>query len=336
MVSIVLVTYNRAERLKLSIQDILNQTFRDFELIICDDCSPDATESVCRHFSSQDRRIKYFRHSSNMRMPANLNFGIRKASFPYVAILHDGDRYRPDLIEQWYNAISTHDNVGFVFNSIGITDANDKLISSENDFKEGVISKDHLLKKVYFRRWMFNSPVYGEAMVRKKLLEENGYLKKKYGFYADVDFWMELLHNHDAYYCADTLITGPAKVIQPRLFDDNLVKTFLYMFSMQLAHRKKAFRHKPLELTKELAICWVQAFINVNYRLLLLVKNFSFKSFMNASKLLKKSAVFLIPWFVILIFYPLLYPFLRLFTIVKGLFVKQPVAEPANLSPTAK
>ena len=48
MVSIVLVTYNRAKRLKLSIQDILNQTFKDFELIICDDCSTDSTESVCR------------------------------------------------------------------------------------------------------------------------------------------------------------------------------------------------------------------------------------------------------------------------------------------------
>ncbi len=326
MVSIILVTYNRAARLKLSIRDILAQTFRNFELIICDDCSTDATESICRDFAAKDNRIKYYRHASNMRMPANCNFGIQKAIYPYIAILHDGDRFRSDLIEQWYNAITTNPTAGFVFNSIGVTDANDRLIASEHDFKEGLIKKDYLLKKVYFRRWMFNSPVYGEAMVRKKLIEENGYLRKRYGFYADVDFWMQLLHKHDAYYCADTLITGPAKTIQPRLFDDNLVKTFLYMFSMQLAHRKKAFKGQPLVLTKELIICWVQAFININYRLLLLVKNFSFYSFINASKLLKKSAVFLIPWFVILIFYPLLYPFLRLFTVVKGLFVKPVLA----------
>lgn len=322
MVSIILVTYNRAARLKLSIQDILGQTFKDFELIICDDCSTDATESICRGFAAKDKRIKYYRHASNLRMPANCNFGIQKAIYSYVAILHDGDRFKPDLIEQWYNAISTNPTVGFVFNSIGITDANDRLLSAEHDFKEGLIKKDYLLKKVYFRRWMFNSPVYGEAMIRKELIEENGYLKKRYGFYADVDFWMQLLHKHDAYYCADTLITGPVKTIQPRLFDDNLVKTFLYMFSMQLAHRKKAFKGQPLTLTKELIICWIQAFININYRLLLLVKNFSFYSFINASKLLKRSAVFLIPWFVILIFYPLLYPFLRLFAFVKGLFVK--------------
>ena len=105
MVSIVLVTYNRASRLKLSIQDLLDQTFQDFELIICDDCSTDSTERVCRDFQRRDNRIRYFRHPENIAMPANCNFGITKCNFEYVAILHDGDRFMPSLIEQWYRAI---------------------------------------------------------------------------------------------------------------------------------------------------------------------------------------------------------------------------------------
>jgi glycosyltransferase involved in cell wall biosynthesis len=331
VVSIVLVTYNRVKRLKLSIKDILNQTFKDFELIICDDCSPDSTEAVCKEFAAIDKRIRYFRHSGNLKMPANLNFGIQQSKYPLIAILHDGDRFKPDLIEQWYNAITAHESAAFVFNSIGISDAHENIVSSYHDFKEGLIPKDHLLKIVYFRRWQFNSPVYGEAMVRKKLIEENGYFKKRYGFYADVDMWMQLLHSHDAYYCADTLITGPLKTLQPRLFDDNLIKTFLYMFSMQLVHRKKAFGNKPLALVKELIICWIQAFVNLNYRLLLLVKNFSFMSFMNAAKLLKRSVIFLIPWIIILILYPLLYPFLQLFKVVKNLINKPVITEPQTI-----
>ena len=59
MISAVLVTYNRAERLRLAIQDILNQSFADFELIICDDCSPDHTKEVCEEFSAKDNRIHY-------------------------------------------------------------------------------------------------------------------------------------------------------------------------------------------------------------------------------------------------------------------------------------
>ncbi len=256
-------------------------------------------------------------------MPANCNFGIQKSIYPYVAILHDGDRFREDLIEQWYKAISENESVGFVFNSIGVTDTNENVILSFQEFEEGVIKKDNLLKNVYFRRWRFDSPVWGEAMVRKQLIEEHGFLKKKYGFYADVDLWMQLLHSYDAYYCADTLITGPTKTIQPRLFNDNMIKAFLYLFNMQLTHRIKAFENRPFRLTFELLVFWVQGFFNLNYILLLIVKNFSFRSFIRAAELLKRSFLFLIPWTIVLILYPLLYPFLKLYNAVKKRLLKQ-------------
>lgn len=317
MVSIVLVTYNRAARLRLSIQDILNQTFKDFELIICDDCSTDSTPEICREFEKRDSRIKYYRHPNNVKMPANCNFGIEKASSDYVAILHDGDRFKPDLIEQWHQAISTNDSVGFVFNSIGVTDERNRIVNSYHEFDEGVVQRDQLLKDAFFRRWRFDSPVFGQAMVRKSLLSERGLLHDDYGFYADVDLWMDLLHSHDAYYCADTLITGPTKELQPRLFEDNLIKYFLLMFSMQLKHRKKAFSHKPIRLGYELIVLGIQGFFNVIYCLLLIIKNHSLRTFFQTTQLLKHSPVFLIPWAVTLIFYPILYLILKAFTLIK-------------------
>lgn len=313
------MTYNRAKRLRLSIDDILNQTFKDFELIICDDCSTDSTEELCREYAKKDSRVRYFRHDSNKQMPANCNFGIQQANFDYVAILHDGDRFRNDLIDQWYCAITSNPEIGLVFNSIGVTDADDEIITSYHDFEEGIIDSSHLLENVYFRRWRFDSPVYGEVMVKKKLLEQNGFFKKEYGFYADVDFWMQLLHSHDAYYCADTLITGPTKRIQPRLFEDNAIRTFLYMFHMQLKHRKKAFKNKPVRLFGELGLFWIQALLNLTYVLLLIVKNLSFRSFLDASGLLKQGVLFLIPWTIILLAYPLLFPLLKFFDYVKTL-----------------
>jgi glycosyltransferase involved in cell wall biosynthesis len=318
MVSIVLVTFNRAERLRLSIQDILEQTFKDFELIICDDCSTDDTEKVCRAFSAQDERIKYHRHSSNKQMPANLNFGIRQSVYDFVAILHDGDRFRSDLIEKWYNAISANESVGFVFNSIGETDENENAEVVHREFEEGIIEGDHLLKKVFFRRWLFDSPVWGEAMVRKQLVEDYDLLKLEYGFYADVDLWMKLLHSHDAYYCSDLLITGPLKKIQPRLFEDNQVKVFLKLFNMHLKHRRQTFRSQPIELFSELSIFGAQAFFNLSYCLLLIVKNFSFRTYIGTAGLLKQSA-FLIPWVIILLTYPILYPSLKTFAMFKSL-----------------
>ena len=326
MVSIVLVTYNRAERLRLSIQDILNQTFKDFELIICDDCSPDSTEDVCREFEKRDARIRYFRHRQNIQMPANCNFGIQKANSDYIAILHDGDRFKPNLIEQWHDAISNNESVGFVFNSIGEIDEHNQIFTENNEFDEGVVSRDQLLNRSYFRRWLFSSPVYGQAMVRKSLLTKRGFLQADFGFYADVDLWMDLLHDNDAYYCADTLIVCPTKQIQPRLFEDNLIRCFLLMFNMQLKHRKKAFRHDVVRLYYEMVVLWVQSFFNLSFWLLCVIKNQPFRSYLNASRLLRNYPVFLTQWAIALIFYPVLYPLLKVLALAKeGLTQSRPV-----------
>ncbi|MBA4056247.1 MAG: hypothetical protein C0490_16145 [Marivirga sp.] len=238
----------------------------------------------------------------------------------------------PNLIEQWYNAISSHGSVGFVFNSIGLTDEDENIVHSFNEFDEGIVSKDHLLKNVYFRRWQFDSPVYGEAMVKKNLLVDHGYLHKEYGFYADVNLWMDLLHSHNAYYCAETLITGPTKALQPHLFENNMIRMFLHMFNMQLRHRRKAFRREPLRLIGELTLFWIQSLLNVTYRLILIVKNFSFHYFISAARLLKRSVLFLIPWVIILFLYPILFPFLKLYNVFKNGVPKQSALSPSTSS----
>lgn len=323
MVSIVLVTYNRAKRLRLSIQDILNQTFQDFELIICDDCSPDNTESICRQFASRDSRIKYFRHDQNKQMPGNLNFGIMQAKYEYVAILHDGDRFRRDLIEQWYNAISSDERVAVVFNTLGDSDSDDRIVRLNQQFSEGFISREDLLQGEYFRRRHFNSPIYGEAMVRKSLIEQYGYLKPEFSFYADVDLWMGLLQEHDAYYCADALIKTPLKSFQPQEFEDDIVRFNTLLFSMFRNQRYRAFSKRPLQLLYEMGIHYAFVFLHMTYTLLLVTKNFTFRYFIRARKTLWKHKPWLMPvWFCFLIAYPVLRPALR------SLIVRKPVPEP--------
>ncbi|MEJ1240073.1 glycosyltransferase family 2 protein [Chryseolinea sp. T2] len=313
MVSIVLVTYNRAKRLKLSIDDILKQTFQDFELIICDDCSPDNTESVCRDFELRDSRIKYYRHAENKQMPENLNFGIQQAQFEYVAILHDGDRFRKDLIEQWYNAMVNNENVAMVFNALGDSDSEDQIFNVRQEFPEGIVKREQLLAE-YFRRSAFDSPVYGEAMVRKSLVEKYGYLKPEYSFYADVDFWMDQLHSYDAYYCADTLIKTPVKSFQPWEFEDDIVRFNVMLFDMGWTHRKKEFAGQPVKLLRELTLYQLFKVKHFVYILLLVTKNFPREYFMNCRKSFGRHYSFFLIWAVFYVFHPLLKPVLQTVT----------------------
>jgi glycosyltransferase involved in cell wall biosynthesis len=87
-VSVVTTIYNCKQYLRESIQSILDQSFRNFELIIINDGSTDSPESVV--FSFKDPRIRYIRNPDNKKIPTRRNEAIKMALGKFIAI-HDGD-----------------------------------------------------------------------------------------------------------------------------------------------------------------------------------------------------------------------------------------------------
>ena len=96
--SIILPTYNRAQRLPIAIESVLNQTFVDFELIIIDDGSTDNTDTVIHSYS--DNRIKYYRNKENKERCISRNIGIEKASGKYICFLDSDDYHLPFHLEK--------------------------------------------------------------------------------------------------------------------------------------------------------------------------------------------------------------------------------------------
>ena len=66
MISIAMTTYNGEKYLKEQINSILNQVYKDFELIICDDCSNDSTWEILTEYEQLDKRIKIYRNDQNL------------------------------------------------------------------------------------------------------------------------------------------------------------------------------------------------------------------------------------------------------------------------------
>lgn len=307
-ISIVLVTYNRPYNLELAINDILNQTYQNFELIICDDFSSDLeTIIVGERFQSKDDRIRYVRQPYNIQMPKNLNVGIEMAKFPYIAILHDSDRFAPNLLERWIDAINKKPTVAFVFNKLSGFDEKGLTHIDKSHFSEGVIKGEVLLKKT-FRNKLFGSFVWGEALVRKRCLEEVGFLKEEYGFYADVELWLELLHNNDAYCCDEALISCPSKKMLPRLFDDSIMKVLFLLFNIHYKHRKKEYKHDINNLMKEFAIFYSQCFYYYCYQTLIIYKHYKFKDILRAGKItLDNFPPLIVLWCILLPLKPFFY-----------------------------
>jgi glycosyltransferase involved in cell wall biosynthesis len=98
VVSVVVPTYNRADRLAPTIESVLAQTVSDLELLVVDDASTDDTEAVVTGYD--DDRVQYLRHDENRGGSAARNTGIDAARGTYVALLDSDDLWDPRKLER--------------------------------------------------------------------------------------------------------------------------------------------------------------------------------------------------------------------------------------------
>ena len=208
-VSICVLTYNRADRLALTIDSLLAQTVANVEIIISDDCSNDggATESICRDYARRHTNIRYIRNRDNLGMPGNLNSSLQAASGKYLMNLHDGDSYRSDLIEKCYAALEAHPTAGFVFNAYRTTEPGGQSIVYRESYPPLIPGRQ--LGERLLSRW--DSCVFGTVMARREIYERLGWFDPQFGNFSDVDMWLRIARDHDVAY-----VDAPLMDLMPR------------------------------------------------------------------------------------------------------------------------
>ncbi|MCD6400322.1 MAG: glycosyltransferase [Anaerolineales bacterium] len=97
-VSVIIPSYNREHQVGRAIQSVLDQTYKDFEIIVIDDGSIDNTEKVVKSFN--DERVKYIRQGSNGGAAAARNTGIKIAQGEYIAFQDSDDEWFPEKLEK--------------------------------------------------------------------------------------------------------------------------------------------------------------------------------------------------------------------------------------------
>ncbi len=110
--SVCLPTYNRAAYLRQTLSSILGQTLGDFELIVGDNCSTDATRDVIA--AVRDPRVRYVRNKTNIGHYRNMNRCMELARGRYLCIVHDDDIYAPEFLACESELLDRHPNVGMV------------------------------------------------------------------------------------------------------------------------------------------------------------------------------------------------------------------------------
>jgi len=140
-VSVIIAVYNGEHRLIPAVQSILDQTYQDFEIIICDDCSTDNTRSVIENLSRADDRIIYTRSTKNSGAATARNNCIKLARGQYVAIMDDDDYSYPKRLEKQVSFLENNPECDFVSSGIDIFDGME--VVAKNMPKHTSPSKKH-------------------------------------------------------------------------------------------------------------------------------------------------------------------------------------------------
>ncbi len=160
-VSIIIPVYNVKPYVAEALDSVINQTYKNLEIIVVDDGSDDGSEKICDEYAEKDDRIKLI-HQQNRGLSAARNTGLDNITGEYVCFLDSDDTFFSDTVEKSLNAIIDNDVDCVVFKVIRCkTHKNGnlkKLLSSDvyPKISQGVYSRKEALKAVADRRMNFS------------------------------------------------------------------------------------------------------------------------------------------------------------------------------------
>jgi glycosyltransferase involved in cell wall biosynthesis len=203
-VTFVVPCYKLAHLLPDCINSILSQTYRDFEVLIMDDCSPDDTAEVARSFD--DQRVTHVRNDPNLGHLRNYNKGIGLARGKYVWLISADDYLRrPYVLERYVRVLESNPEVGYAFCAgVGVrdgreTDTLDYSVRGEHDR----VIPGHLWLETILRE---NVVLAASGLVRRECYETLGAFPLDMPWAGDWYLWCLFALHFDVAYFSEPMV----------------------------------------------------------------------------------------------------------------------------------
>ena len=192
LVSVCIPTYRDAAFLARSLNSIVNQSYRDLEILIGDDASPDNTAEIVGAF--RDDRIRYLRNPVNLGQFKNVNHLVSQSQGKYVAIYHSDDYYDSEIIRKEVSFMEAHPEVGAVFaldwrvDDLGRITSKMKLLPDIRP-NTALTYDDILPILLRHRNRIFRTPTF---LGRLSVLRAAGEFSDAYSIAGDLEMWLRL------------------------------------------------------------------------------------------------------------------------------------------------
>ncbi|MCI8490045.1 MAG: glycosyltransferase [Lachnospiraceae bacterium] len=196
LVSVCIPAYNNAAYIKETIDSILNQTYRNFELIICDDRSGDNTVEVIK--AIKDERITLYKNEKNLGMAGNWNNCLQKCNGEFIKLICADDLLAKNCLEQEVRALRRNPTAVFVSSDTKLLDLDGKPKGFYKRYKtDGLTDGKKIARAGFFVKNYFGAPLAN--MFRKSAMEKAGGFDPWYTYILDYDFWVQLACMGDVY-----------------------------------------------------------------------------------------------------------------------------------------
>jgi hypothetical protein len=203
-VSVLIPTYNYARFLPEAIESVLAQDFRDFELLIVDDCSEDDTAGVVRPFCARDARVHFSVNASNLGLGNNWNHCLEQSRGEYIKFLFGDDKLcHPQALGKMIALLERHPSATLAASARVILDEKSKVVDVWRPLPEGC----HNGRTIITACLMENGKnLVGEpsAVLFRKSDARRGF-DAGYRQMLDVEMWFHLLGKGDLAYTREPL-----------------------------------------------------------------------------------------------------------------------------------
>ena len=270
-VSVIIPTYNRIDYLKLTLNSVVNQTYKNIEIIVVDDGSPNiATEDLCKSFES----IKYIKIKNSGGPAQPRNVGIENASGEYIAFLDDDDLWVSTKIEQQVKVLEANESYGLVHSYCDVIDENNNPKGYAVGRPSDIYVKHGDVKLRMIGNWTLMMPT---PLLRRSLIDKVGLFNTEMPAAGeDVEFWTRCSFYTKFYYIDKSLANY-------RIHTGNVSTSNKYYVDLPL-HLKKILNSQLFEkrITKNEYVKLIQ---NVNFSQAKSIKKYPFKTLLNLFKL---------------------------------------------------
>ena len=177
MISVIMPVYNGEKYLRQSIESVIQQTYKDWELIIVNDCSIDNSRNIMQSYADTDSRIRIVDNGSNLKLPMSLNAGFRQAKGKYLTWTSDDNLYKPNALEELSRYLDYNSEIGLVYSDMDFVDV------SLNFIKEQSLETDMIY---------YGDCVGASFMYRREVIDKVGEYEPDMFLVEDYEYWIRV------------------------------------------------------------------------------------------------------------------------------------------------